>query len=420
MQNYYISRQKHLPLQRFQRTSMLRNILNTLITKFSSALFGFLTLVLVSRVLGSEGKGEQAIVVYNIYVLLLVFTLIGNSTLVYLTPRKKPSDLLTVSLLWIGILVIALNLLFLCIPSIASPYIFASIWIGGLAAICEVNQFILLGKQQISRANTLKLLYPLISFGYIFVLHLSSRFDGVEDCIYGMALAYLLSLIYGIIRLKEDYRRMTFLSAKELCRIFATLFSLGATKQIGSIAQSLNYRLSFYIMGYYCGTSLVGIYSNGVSLTEAVMLFGTSLALVQYSSLSNNSNDTNSKRLTWQMSGVNALFTFLALLVLCCIPKQAYILLFGEGFGEIRSVIRMLSAGIMLLSISSNFTQYLFSRGNFKISTIASLAGLLATLLLGFLLIPRYGISGAAITATISYTITFAIEFYGFLKWRTK
>ena len=403
-------------MQRFPKQAMLKNILNTLVAKFSAALLGFMTLVLVSRVLGSEGKGEQALVVYNIYVLLLVFTLVGNSTLVYLTPRRKTGELLNISLLWTVGLAILLSIILFCIPDIANKYLLASIWIGVLAAISEINQFILLGKQQIAVANTLKLLYPLISFGYIFVLHLFSRFKSVDDCICGIAIAYAVSLVYGIAKLKDDYRGIRRLSGKEFRTTFKTLFSLGAIKQIGSIAQSLNYRLSFYIMGYYCGTSLVGVYSNGVSLTEAVMLFGSSLALVQYSSLSNNPNNANSKRLTRQMCAVNGLFTFAALLVLCLLPEKFYTLLFGEGFEATVTVIRMLSVGIMLLSISSNFTQYLFSRGNFKISTVASIAGLVATLLFGFVLIPRYGISGAAISATISYSITFAIEFYGFLK----
>ncbi len=395
---------------------MLKNIINTLITKFSSALFGFLTIILVSQILGSQGKGEQALVVYNIYLLLLLFTLLGNSTLIYLAPRKHNGSLLYVSIVWILAMAVLSALIFICIPSIATEYIFVSIAIAVFAALSEVNQFILLGKQEIKKANNVKLIYPLISLGYIFVLSIFSRFDSVVDCIIGIAIAYFLSALLGIYYLKEDYKTLNAENAKDKLALSKLLFTLGATKQAGSIAQSMNYRLSFYIIGFYCGESLVGIYSNGISISEAIMLFGTSLALVQYSHLSNNEDKTQSKRLTWQMSLINGLFTLLAILFFAFLPTSVYQFVFGEQFGQVRDVIRMLGGGIVLLSTASNFTQYLFAKGNFKTTTIASFVGLVVTLILGFTLIPCYGIMGAAITATASYSVSFAIEFFVFLK----
>ena len=78
--------------------------------------------------------------------------------------------------------------------------------------------------------------------------------------------------------------------------------------------------------------------------------------------------------------------------------------------------MRMLSIGILFLSISSNFTQYLFAKGNFKTTTLASLLGLAVTLIGCFGLVPRYGISGAAITACVSYCVSFLVEFVVYLR----
>ncbi len=371
---------------------MLRKIINTLVTKFSSAALGMLTIIIVSQFLGSSGKGEQAIVVYNIYVLLLIFTLIGNSTLVYLTPRSHIGKLLNVSLIWIFALALVLCVFFVLFPQIAPLYILVSIPIASIAAVCEINQFILLGRQEVAKANAIKLIYPAVSFGYIGALALVGGFNGVEDCIVGMALGYLLALIYGINCLKSEYRSIRPLSKEEFRQTFKLLFSLGATKQVGSIAQSLNYRLSFYLLGFFCGESLVGIYSNGVSLSEAVMLFGSSLALVQYSALSNSKDPKSSKPLTLKMCAVNAVFTFLALVVLCLLPSEVYVFVFGEDFAQVKEVVIMLSLGTLLLSVASNFTQYLYAQGNFKISTVASLIGLAVTLIGGFVFVPLYGI----------------------------
>ena len=384
---------------------MIRKILHTIFTKFSSAGLGFLTIILISQILGVEAKGEQAIMVYNINLLLMLFTLIGNSTLIYLTPRKDFSNLIIPSFLWIVITAILVSLFF---PNIC-------VLIAVLAAISEINQFLLLGKQKISQANILKLIYPLVSFSYILILWLFNRFTSVEDFITAMLIAYIVSFFYGIFALRDEYKNLKLISKQELTSSFKTLFSLGVTKQIGYIAQSMNYRLCFYILGFYCGETLVGIYSNAVSLSEAVMLFGSSLALVQYSSLSNNEDDSSSKQFSWKMSKINGIFTALALLVLCLLPQSVYSFIFGNGFEEISSAIRILSIGVLPLSIASNFTQYFYAKGNFKISTFASIIGLVITIIAGLILIPKYQLQGAALTATLSYFTTFAIEFYFFV-----
>lgn len=384
---------------------MIRKILHTIFTKFSSAGLGFLTIILISQILGVEAKGEQAIMVYNINLLLMLFTLIGNSTLIYLTPRKDFSNLIIPSFLWIVITAILVSLFF---PNIC-------VLIAVLAAISEINQFLLLGKQKISQANILKLIYPLVSFSYILILWLFNRFTSVEDFITAMLIAYIVSFFYGIFTLRDEYKNLKLISKQELTSSFKTLFSLGVTKQIGYIAQSMNYRLCFYILGFYCGETLVGIYSNAVSLSEAVMLFGSSLALVQYSSLSNNENDSSSKQFSWKMSKINGIFTALALLVLCLLPSEVYSFVFGKGFEEISQAIRILSIGVLPLSIASNFTQYFYAKGNFKISTFASIIGLVITIIAGLILIPKYQLQGAALTATLSYFTTFAIEFYFFV-----
>lgn len=384
---------------------MIRKILHTIFTKFSSAGLGFLTIILISQILGVEAKGEQAIMVYNINLLLMLFTLIGNSTLIYLTPRKDFSNLIIPSFLWIVITAILVSLFF---PNIC-------VFIAVLAAISEINQFLLLGKQKISQANILKLIYPLISFSYILILWLFNRFTSVEDFITAMLIAYIVSFFYGIFALRDEYKNLKLISKQELTSSFKTLFSLGVTKQIGYIAQSMNYRLCFYILGFYCGETLVGIYSNAVSLSEAVMLFGSSLALVQYSSLSNNEDDSSSKQFSWKMSKINGIFTAGALLVLCLLPSEVYSFIFGKGFEEISQAIRILSIGVLPLSIASNFTQYFYAKGNFKISTVASIIGLVITIIAGLILVPKYQLQGAALAATLSYFTTFAIEFYFFV-----
>ncbi|MBR1769167.1 MAG: polysaccharide biosynthesis C-terminal domain-containing protein [Bacteroidales bacterium] len=392
---------------------MLKNILNTLFTKFFFAGVNFAILMIVSHILGTAGKGEQAIISFNIYISMLILTLIGNSTLIYLTPRKDFSSLFLPSLIWIVFCTIIISVFS------AFNWLYVSL-IAFFGALSEINYYILLGRERIAGANGVKLTICLTNIIFIGTLSVLNVFNDVKYYVYSVFLAHFLGFLFGFIALRDDYFSMKLISINQIWRNFKLLFSLGFVKQIGSIAQTLSYRLSFYILAAYCSKSLVGIYSNACSIGEAVMLFGTSLALVQYSKLSNTENKELSINLTLKLTSANAVFTFLALLVLCLLPKTFWIFAFGQGFGEIGFIIRLLSLGLMLLSCSSNFTQYFASKGNFSISTFAALAGFVVTAVLCFLLIPKYNIVGAAVTACVSYSVTFLIEFIYFLIWKKR
>ena len=54
--------------------------------------------------------------------------------------------------------------------------------------------------------------------------------------------------------------------------------------------------------------------------------------------------------------------------------------------------------------------------GNPKVNLYAKISGLVFTLVLAFILIPKYGYVGAAVTASISYTVTIIHQYIVFKK----
>jgi O-antigen/teichoic acid export membrane protein len=390
---------------------VIKQILHTFFTKISASALGFATIILISQVLGAEQKGEQAFIVLNIAILMQIFTLVGNSTLIYFTPRYRFNLLVIPSVLWILLMIVLCVIVAFFVPNIIFDHFVPVLIISSLASLTEISQFLLLGKQKIIQANRVKIISPLLTITILFIQWLFNDLDSVNNFIFALFVSYVISTGYGIIIVyKFNERNQSVPTVKELTSMTKLIFAKGATKQIGSIIQTLNYRLLFYILAIYFGDKIVGVYSNAVSLTEAVMLFGSSLALVQYSKLSNTSDRVKSRLLTLKMTKINAAFTSLCLLIMCLLPSDIYVWLFGEDFVRVGYIIRLLSVGILLLSCSSNFTQYFASQGNFSISTFASAAGLIITLSLGLWLIPMYSIEGAAVSTVISFAVTTVIE----------
>jgi O-antigen/teichoic acid export membrane protein len=130
-----------------------------------------------------------------------------------------------------------------------------------------------------------------------------------------------------------------------------------------------------------------------------------------------NSNDLNySVRITIQLLKVSFLLVFGVVIILQFIPASFYQFLFGEEFGDIRIVILTVSPGILFFCISFILSGLFAGTGNFKYNTIASVAGLIITIPLVMILIPKYGLIGAGITASISYCAHTVIKLTYFIR----
>lgn len=266
--------------------------------KFFTALAGFLIYVLISHLLGAFGRGQQYLILLNINILLYVLTLLGNSTLVYLTPRKSFSEIFIPSILFSAVVSIILLPIISFIPGLNSIYPLQIVGLTFLASITEINYYVLLGKQEVNKSNYLKLIYPATNIIIVLLWWALGEFDSISKYVFSLWLAYILSAVYGIYLLKDEYKSLHLLSKEEFRYITKILFRLGAVKQLGSIAQMLNYRISSWIFVFVFaneGVKMSGIYGNSTSICESVLLFGTSLALVQYSSLSNTQSNEQAK-----------------------------------------------------------------------------------------------------------------------------
>jgi O-antigen/teichoic acid export membrane protein len=86
-----------------------------------------------------------------------------------------------------------------------------------------------------------------------------------------------------------------------------------------------------------------------------------------------------------------------------CIPESWYMFLFGKEFTDINRIIWTLSPGIIFFGVFLILGYYFSSTGRPHVNTIANLARIAVTLIMGFTLIPSYNTYGAGVTASLSY-----------------
>ena len=194
------------------------------------------------------------------------------------------------------------------------------------------------------------------------------------------------------------------------------LFKYGFLNQTGHFVQFFNLRLSYYLLDNYIGRGQVGVFSRSVSLAEAIWIISNSIALVQYARIANADDREYSQKLTLDLSKICLLISAVAVVVLCLLPPQFYVFVFGKDFGEMAGLIRILAPGILLYCIFLILGHYYSGIGRYQMNTFAALCGLVVTFVCGFTLIPRYGVTGAAITSAVSYAVNAVFLFVFFVK----
>jgi len=117
-------------------------------------------------------------------------------------------------------------------------------------------------------------------------------------------------------------------------------------------------------------------------------------------------------RLTLTLAKISWVVTAIAMTLLLTIPKFVFTLIFTARFGDVKLVIATLAFGIVALSFSMILSGFFSSINKPYHNTISSAIGLLFTIGLGLLLIPKYGIIGAGISASFSY---FFLTLYQFI-----
>jgi O-antigen/teichoic acid export membrane protein len=184
--------------------------------------------------------------------------------------------------------------------------------------------------------------------------------------------------------------------------VMRRLVSFGMQGQAGNIVQTLNYRLDSYLVALFVSSAGVGLYANGVAVSEALWLVANSVAVVLIPKLA-SSDPEYAARATPLVCRNTMLVTALSAVAVAAASPFAVPFLFGDEFeGSVKPLLWLLP-GAVAMSGAKVLSAYVFSQGKPMLNTWISAATLALTLALDLVLIPPFGVAGAAGASTIAY-----------------
>lgn len=409
-----------------------RSTLLTIFTQIPTQLFGIIAGVFITRMLGPEGRGLYAIFYADI---ALFSTFLGfsiNSAITYFKAKQAFSEktLLSVSVLFsivtvllsLIILLIWINLPFadLLFPSdhFSAAYILLFLAFIILGQVNSVYSALFQGARRFDVVNKVLLInsvFNLLIFGLTFILHYFDYAEvGLKEVLTIAAFILLINTFQWHRHFKKSFRYQLNLKIKWKNEIkpFFAFMGLG---HLSNVINFLNYRLVLWIMAYYLETSQIGVFALGAGLARMINFISNPLAQVLMPFLS-----AENKKERLKMFGRFARLHFSVILVLGLIGVFLAVplipIVYGKEFEESGTVFYLILLGVLLSTQTKQIASFFISSNKLMINLLATMFGFILTFGFNIWFVRDYGIEGAAIAQTITYTGIFLFVYGAMLK----
>ena len=383
----------------------------TFVSKLVVAIINFGIIILLSQLLGTQGKGQCSLYLVIFSTALIACECISGATVVYLLSKFSYRKILTVFYIWSIPASCVVGFLFYILSKINASELLYIVVICWLNAVVSIHQMIVLGKQRMDLFNLLNIVqavFSILSIWICFKYIDASTLHYLQALLIAWGATFLIGLLL-VFRFKDDKPDTSW------SLVIKEGFKSGIANQAGTLMH-LAYTRTGYIL---LPATELGIFSNAVSLCEASLLVSSSISTVQYSKIVNEKDKVAQTKLTHQCFWTSALLMFIALVVLCLLPDGLYTWLFGPQFNEVAIPVRMLAPGIFLFSCYITFSYFFSGTGRFHINNYPALAAMLFTLIsyggAAIIGIP-ISIPLVAVILVFSYATMFIMSFMLFLS----
>jgi O-antigen/teichoic acid export membrane protein len=370
------------------------------------------TAVLTARLLGPSGRGQFSLATLLATLALTLGTSGLGAALTYQTARgERPKQMALGAALILGLALggtitvvgyCVVGLGGLTLKGVAETDILISLLILPGAFVLTNVQSVYLGLQRFRAFNAITIAQAVLPLALIgIVLGLGG---GVRSAIAAMVGATTALGACAAVLAVRSMRLSSRLDRPYVRSLFAYAWRVLPANVLGF----LGYRLDVFILDGYRGTAAVGLYSAGVVIAEGLWMPSQAVSVALFPRIAAETDDAVRRALTPRVARNTFWLTALLGLVLYLLSRPVVTLLYSSAFAASAGALKALLPGIVAVSAARVLGNDIAARGRPLTMSVLAAISVAANIVLNLVLIPRYGIDGAAWASTASYSILFA------------
>ncbi len=379
-------------------------VLNSNVVSLVSAL---LMVVVLTRVLGTEGYGTyNALIVIPLIVVSLTHLGIRGASIYFLGNKKYNENQLVSSVLLIligsgmaGMILSAIafwfyrdssfTLLLIILVLFIIPMRLTTIYAGG----------VFYGKDEIKKANQLNWMVNSINLLLAVILVWWLDF-GLTGAVVATLVANLFVATKGLLLLAKQFK----LSVTYYPHIVASLLRMGVLFSMSFFVLQLNYKIDILLLERLSSIEEVGLYSLATQIAEQLWQIPLAVSLVLFTRTANSEGRSTPAHVL-PLTRITLLLVLVIALGLFVVAPYIIPMFFGKAFSASSLMLQIILPGIVVMSVFRVLSGQLAGLGKPQVTLYIFVPALIINILLNLLWIPEYGGNGAAMASNVSYIL---------------
>jgi O-antigen/teichoic acid export membrane protein len=405
--------------------SLKRGLFYTLLAQAPTLVLYFVASTVMTRMLGDVGRGEYTLITNLSTLLAMLMSLnIGFGVTYFIS--KQPEDrsriigTATTAFLLNALLVPVILWVIAAFPSftdIVMPdtrihwaywaFVYANVM---LSLLNTTISSILLGHKRFNVLNWMSLLNAGLSAGGMLTLFLLPDPMIGADRLPAVLIVSTITVALVALGWCALYLRFVRVTPRPILvwSVLRPMVFFSLIGHLSNLINLINYRFDVWVVDQYRGAAELGLYAVAVGVAQLLFNIPEPFSrVVQPYLFGQKRNEMLSSfrsiaRINFTV--LLALASFLALIAPWLVP-----FLFGDTFAPSVRPLRFLLPGIVLSGAAKLLAQLVIQGGLQHFNLLATTCAAVITITLDLLLIPIWGIDGAAIATTISYGVVLLI-----------
>lgn len=393
---------------------MLKKILETVGTRYVIAALNLVLMLINSRVLGRHGMGVAGVVYASANVAVMFASVLCGNTIVYFMRQKRIGVVVSAAYVWAlagsGVACGVMT----AVGMLPAGYGWAVFGLAVLLSLVNVHLRVLLGWDRIRAFNGVFLLQGVGLFVILLGLYYVVGWRDVAGYVWGLYLTNLAAWAVSLVVMMRGgtHPLRCAIDARAWLRDVREMFAYGLWSSVDNLAENLSARLNYFFLQRFGGYGSVGLLDVGTRVSESLWHTSHGVSFIAYSEIS-RATEAERRRLTVvRLLGPTVVALAVAMGAVLCIPEWVYTeWLFTREFAGIRSVIAGLSVGIVAFGGNRILSHYFIGTGRVRVSAACSCIGLALLCASAVVMVPRWGVTGAAVASSVAYVgmLTFSV-----------
>ena len=390
------------------------NVLLLAVVRISTVLAFFAVNVVAARVLSAESLGSAAVgQTVGMIAALAANGGLNISTIFFLQQRRDEHRAIVPRLtaLAVGACALAVALVLVSAPVVFGPILGQAAWpllasaalMGAAMIAFEFAGALLLGQGRSRRFTLIELIRGWGSLAAVAIL-LAGPLPTDGGLVVGLALGYAAAAVMGLAWTDRDRAS---LAPRYDRRFSGEVLGFGLRGQLGNIFQFLGVRLDLLLVPAFLDLRAAGIYFVAVRVADVIGQAATAASAFIFPQVAAQ-GDRLATLLTERAIRMILLIVSGSALLLGIAAETVLRVAFGPVYAAGTSALLVLLVAALPLAVGRILAADLKGRGRPGLVSGTALLAVVATVVLDVILIPAWGIVGAAVASLLAYALSTA------------